>query len=305
VAAFTPDHIPDLAGKTVIVTGANSGIGLAAAAALAEAGATVVLAVRDQAKGEAAAATIRGTTEVRPLDLASLDSVRAFAASWQGDIDLLINNAGVMIPPLSRTADGFELQFGTNHLGHFALTNLLLPHVVATGRVVTVSSDAHRGGAIDFDDLNWERKRYRPWRAYGQSKLANLLFTSELQRRLTEAGSTVKATAAHPGYAATNLQSHSGSRLLKVAMEQLGNRLIAQDAAGGALPTLYAAVADIPGGSFAGPSGPFGLGLRGAPRLVGRSAAASDEEAARRLWTVSETLTGVSFPESQIQNRTD
>ena len=305
MAAFTPDHIPDLAGKTVIVTGANSGIGHAAAAALATAGATVVLAVRDQAKGEAAAAAIRGTTEVRPLDLARLDSVRAFAAAWVGDIDLLINNAGVMIPPLSRTADGFELQFGTNHLGHFALTNLLLPHVAVAGRVVTVSSDAHRGGAIDFDDLNWERKRYRPWRAYGQSKLANLLFTSELQRRLTEAGSTVKATAAHPGYAATNLQSHSGSRLMKVAMEQLGNRLIAQDAAGGALPTLYAAVADIPGGSFVGPSGPFGLGLRGAPTLVGRSAAARDEEAARRLWTVSETLTGVSFPESQIQNKAD
>ena len=303
VAAFTPDHIPDLAGKTVIVTGANSGIGLAAAAALATAGATVVLAVRDQAKGEAAAATITGTTEVRPLDLASLDSVRAFAASWTGGIDLLINNAGVMIPPLSRTADGFELQFGTNHLGHFALTNLLLPRVAAAGRVVTVSSDAHRAGAIDFDDLNWERRRYRPWRAYGQSKLANLLFTGELQRRLTEAGSTVKATAAHPGYAATNLQSHSGSRVVAFAMEQLGNRLIAQDAAGGALPTLYAAVADIPGGSFAGPSGPFGLGLRGAPTLVGRSAAASDEAVARRLWTVSETLTGVSFPESQMQGK--
>jgi NAD(P)-dependent dehydrogenase (short-subunit alcohol dehydrogenase family) len=303
VADFTPDHIPDLAGKTVIVTGANSGIGHAAAAALAIAGATVVLAVRDQAKGEAAAATMTGTTEVRPLDLARLDSVRAFAASWTGGIDLLINNAGVMIPPLSRTADGFELQFGTNHLGHFALTNLLLPHVAAGGRVVTVSSDAHRAGAIDFDDLNWERRRYRPWRAYGQSKLANLLFTGELQRRLTEAGSTVKATAAHPGYAATNLQSHSGSRVVAFAMEQLGNRLIAQDAAGGALPTLYAAVADIPGGSFAGPSGPFGLGLRGAPTLVGRSAAAGDEQVARRLWTVSETLTGVRFPESQIQGK--
>jgi len=303
VAAFTTDHIPGLAGKTVIVTGANSGIGHAAAAALASAGATVVLAVRDQAKGEAAAATIPGTTEVRPLDLASLDSVRAFAAAWQGDIDLLINNAGVMIPPLSRTADGFELQFGTNHLGHFALTNLLLPHAAAAGRVVTVSSDAHRGGAIDFDDLNWERRRYRPWRAYGQSKLANLLFTSELQRRLTEAGSTVKATAAHPGYAATNLQSHGG-RLATFAMVHIGNRLIAQDAAGGALPTLYAAVADIPGGSFAGPSGPFGLGLRGAPTLVRRSAAARDEEVARRLWTVSETLTGVSFPESQLQGTT-
>jgi NAD(P)-dependent dehydrogenase (short-subunit alcohol dehydrogenase family) len=308
VPPFTTDHIPNLSGQTVIITGANSGIGHAAAQALATAGARVVLAVRDQAKGEASAATINGPTEIRPLDLASLDSVRAFAAGWQGDIDLLINNAGVMIPPLSRTADGFELQFGTNHLGHFALTNLLLPQV--TGRVVTVSSDAHRGGAIDFDDLNWERKRYRPWRAYGQSKLANLLFTSELQRRLTEAGSPVKATAAHPGYAATNLQrppagqSHSGSRLTAFAMEQVGNRILAQDAAGGALPTLYAAVADIPGDSFAGPSGPFGLGLRGAPTLVARSAAARDEQAARRLWTVSETLTGVSFPESQIQGTT-
>ncbi|HEX4093458.1 MAG TPA: oxidoreductase [Trebonia sp.] len=303
MAPFTADHIPDLSGQTVIITGANSGIGHAAADALATAGATIVLAVRDQAKGQAAAAALPGkSAEVRPLDLASLDSVRAFAAAWTGDIDLLINNAGVMIPPLTRTADGFELQFGTNHLGHFALTNLLLPQI--TGRVVTVSSDAHRGGAIDFDDLNWERKRYRPWRAYSQSKLANLLFTSELQRRLTEAGSPVKATAAHPGYAATNLQSHSGSRLMKVAMQQLGNRLIAQDAAGGALPTLYAAAADIPGDSFAGPSGPFGLGLRGAPTLVARSAAARDEQAARRLWLVSEELTGVSFPESQLREKT-
>jgi NAD(P)-dependent dehydrogenase (short-subunit alcohol dehydrogenase family) len=299
---FAPSDIPDLSGQTAIVTGANSGIGFAAAIPLAARGARIVLAVRDMAKGEAAAAKMPGTAEVRPLDLASLDSVRAFAAAWQGDIALLINNAGVMIPPLTRTADGFELQFGTNHLGHFALTNLLLPQV--SGRVVTVSSDAHKGGAIDFDDLNWERKRYRPWRAYGQSKLANLLFTSELQRRLTHAGSPVKATAAHPGYAATNLQSHSGSRLMAFAMEQIGNRVLAQDAAAGSLPTLYAAVADIPGDSFAGPSGPFGLGLRGAPTLVARSAAARDEQVARRLWAVSETLTGVSFPESQIQSTT-
>ena len=302
MAAFSAADIPDLTGQTVIVTGASSGIGRTAAAALANACARVVLAVRDPVKGEAAAQTMPGATEVRPLDLASLDSVRTFATAWQGKIDLLINNAGVMIPPLSRTADGFELQFGTNHLGHFALTNLLLPQI--TGRVVTVSSDAHRGGAIDFDDLNWERKRYRPWRAYGQSKLANLLFTSELQRRLTQAGSPVKATAAHPGYAATNLQSHSGSRLTAFAMERIGNRLIAQDAAGGALPTLYAAVADIPGDSFAGPSGPFGLGLRGAPTLVARSAAARDDAVARRLWLVSEELTGVSFPESQLQGTT-
>ena len=221
-----------------------------------------------------------GATEVRVLDLASLDSVRLFAAAWHGEIDLLINNAGVMVPPLARTADGFELQFGTNHLGHFALTNLLLPQV--TGRVVTVSSSAHQMGAIDFADLNWERKRYRPWRAYGQSKLANLLFTTELQRRLTQAGSPVKATAAHPGYAATNLQSHSGNQVTAFAL-RLGNQLIAQDAASGALPTLYAAVADVPGDGFAGPSGPFGLGLRGAPKLVRRSAASRDEEVARRL----------------------
>jgi len=200
-----------------------------------------------------------------------------------------------MVPPLARTADGFELQFGTNHLGHFALTNLLLPNV--TGRVVTVSSSAQQMGAIDFDDLNWERKRYRAWRAYAQSKLANLLFTTELQRRLTQAGSPVKATAAHPGYAATNLQSHSGNQVTAFAMT-LGNRLVAQDAAAGALPTLYAAVADIPGDSFAGPSGPLGLGLRGAPKLVHRSAASRDPEVAHRLWLASEQLTGVSFPDA-------
>ena len=186
-----------------------------------------------------------GATEVRRLDLASLDSVREFAAGWDGEIDLLINNAGVMIPPLTRTTDGFELQFGTNHLGHFALTNLLLEHV--TGRVVTVSSGAHRGGRIDFDDLNWERKPYRAWRAYGQSKLANLLFTSELQRRLTAAGSPVIATAAHPGYAATNLQFHSGRRSMDL-FNSLANRLLAQSEADGALPTLYAAARRRPAG---------------------------------------------------------
>ena len=196
-----------------------------------------------------------------------------------------------MIPPLSRTAEGFELQFGTNHLGHFALTNLLLAHV--TGRVVTVSSAAHRFGKIDFDDLNWEHKSYKAWRAYGQSKLANLLFTSELQRRLIGAGSTVLATAAHPGYASTNLQFHSGNRIAEQLMV-LGNRLIAQDEDGGALPTLFAAVASIPGESFAGPSQFFEQ--RGAPKLVGRSKAAFDTDAARRLWDVSEQLTGVSFP---------
>ena len=284
-------QIPDMSGRTVIVTGANSGIGHAAASAFAGAGARVVLAVRTPEKGRVAAAAMSGETEVRQLDLASLASVRDFAAGWEGDIDLLINNAGVMVPPLTRTADGFELQFGTNHLGHFALTNLLLEHV--TGRVVTVSSTGHRMGSIDFDDLNWEHKPYRAWRAYGQSKLANLLFTAELQRRLTAAGSAVLATAAHPGYAATNLQFHSQNRLYDL-LGAVGNRLLAQDENGGALPTIYAAVADIPGNSFAGPGG-F-MEQRGPAKLVGRSRAAKDADVARRLWDVSEQLTGVHFP---------
>jgi NAD(P)-dependent dehydrogenase (short-subunit alcohol dehydrogenase family) len=294
MTTFSTSSIPDMTGTTAIVTGANSGIGRAAATALAAAGAHVVLAVRNLDKGREAAAQMPGSTEVRRLDLASLDSVRAFAAGWDGPIDVLINNAGIMIPPLSQTADGFEMQFGTNHLGHFALTNLLLPHI--TGRVVTVASGAHRAGRIDFDDLNWERKPYRAWRAYGQSKVANLLFTAELQRRLDAVGSPVKATAAHPGYAATNLQFHSGSRFMDL-LSAVGNRIIAQDDKGGSLPTLYATVADIPGNSYAGPSG-FMEG-RGAPKLVGRSSAAQDMDVARRLWDVSERLTGVSFPLTQ------
>ena len=300
MSGFTTAAIPDLTGQTVIVTGASSGIGLETAKALTAHGARVILAVRDAARGDKAAATVGGpgTHEVRLLDLASLESVRSFARDWRDQpIDLLINNAGVMIPPLTQTSDGFELQFGTNHLGHFALTNLLLPHV--TGRVVTVSSNAHRAGRMDFDDLNWERRKYRPWRAYGQSKLANLLFTAELQRRLTEAGSKVLAMAAHPGYAATNLQSRSGSKLTTFAMEAVGNRLLAQSAAGGALPTLYAAVTDLPGNSYVGPSG-FAA-MRGAPAPCARSKAASDDAAARRLWAVSEELTGVTFPEIQHQ----
>jgi NAD(P)-dependent dehydrogenase (short-subunit alcohol dehydrogenase family) len=290
-STWSTNDIPDQSGRTAIVTGANSGIGRAAATALAEHGARVILACRNAEKGASAAAGMPGAVEFRPLDLGDLSSVRAFAEGWEGEIDLLINNAGVMIPPLTRTADGFELQFGTNHLGHFALTNLVLEHV--TGRVVTVSSTGHRMGSIDFDDLNWERKSYKAWRAYGQSKLANLLFTAELQRRLTAAGSSVLANAAHPGYAATNLQFHSENRLFEI-IGSLGNRLVAQDENGGALPTLYAAVADVPGNSFAGPSG-F-MEQRGAPKLVGRSKAAQDSGVARRLWDVSEQLTGIRFP---------
>jgi NAD(P)-dependent dehydrogenase (short-subunit alcohol dehydrogenase family) len=278
-------------GRTVIVTGANSGIGLPTAQAFAEAGARVVLAVRDMAKGEVAAGSIPGACEVRKLDLADLTSVRAFANGWRGEVDVLINNAGVMRTPERRTADGFELQIGTNHLGHFALTNLLLPQII--DRVVTVASGAHRGGSISLDDLNWERRSYERWAAYQQSKLANLLFTLELQRRLTAAGSRVRALAAHPGYAATNLQFRS-ERGLENRLMAIGNRLFAQSDEAGARPTLFAATQDLPGASYVGPDG-FGE-HRGYPTLVGRTAAASDVETAKRLWTLSEELTGVTFP---------
>jgi NAD(P)-dependent dehydrogenase (short-subunit alcohol dehydrogenase family) len=292
MSSFSTADIPDIPAKRVIVTGANSGIGRETARVLAAAGADVTLAVRNLEKGRAAAVEIPGKTEVRELDLADLASVRRFAEEWDGEIELLINNAGVMIPPLTRTADGFELQMGTNHLGHFALTALLLPRV--TGRVVTVSSLAHRSGKIDFGDLNWERKPYKAWPAYCQSKLANLLFTSELQRRLNAAGSDVLSTAAHPGYTATNLQSHSGNAVIEFAMGKIGNALLAQNESDGALPTLFAAFADVPGDSFAGPGG-F-KELRGAPRLVGRSKRALDVPVARQLWSVSEQLTGTKFP---------
>ncbi|MET7290518.1 oxidoreductase [Streptomyces sp. NPDC005573] len=284
-------HLPDLSGRTAVVTGANSGIGFIAAEALARAGAHVVFAVRDPARGDAAAERVDGSTEVRRLDLADLDSVREFAAGWDRPVDLLINNAGVMMLPELRTAQGFEMQFGTNHLGHFALTNLLLPHL--TDRVVTVASAMHRGGdgRIHFEDVNL-RGRYSPTRAYAQSKLANLLFTLELQRRLTEAGSPVRALAAHPGYAATNLTSHVANPVTRAFMA-VSDRVFAQGDTAGALPTLYAATQDLPGASYVGPDG---LGeMRGGPTLVGRSRAASDAEAARRLWTLSEELTGTGW----------
>ncbi len=294
---WTAADLPSQKGRTFIVTGANSGIGLPTARALAEAGAHVVLAVRDVAKGETVAASIAGDTEVRRLDLADLASVRAFADAWQGDVDVLINNAGVMRTPERRTADGFELQIGTNHLGHFALTNLLLRHV--TDRIVTVSSGAHRGGSISLDDLNWQRRRYQRWAAYQQSKLANLLFTLELQRRLTAAGSPIRALAAHPGYAATNLQFRS-ERGIEDRVMGLANRLFAQTDEAGARPTLFAASQDLPGASYVGPDG-FAE-QRGYPTLVGRTAAASDVEMAKRLWTLSEELTGVGFPLASAQS---
>ncbi|MEU0312463.1 oxidoreductase [Nocardioides sp. NPDC006273] len=286
---WTSDQLPSFEGRTVIVTGATSGLGRIVATELSAKGARVVLAVRNVAAGEEVAATIGGKTEVRSLDLADLSSVRQFADAWGGTIDVLINNAGIMMVPKRLTTDGYESQLATNHLGHFALTNLLLPHI--TDRVITVASSAHRWGGFDLDDLNWERRDYQPQKAYGQSKISNLLFTLELQRRLE--GTGLRAYAAHPGYAATNLQSHTGNAL-KHALMAIGNRVVAQSAEAGALPTLYAASQDLPTGSYVGPDG---LGeYRGSPTLVGRTAIASDPDLARRLWTESEAMTGVSWP---------
>jgi NAD(P)-dependent dehydrogenase (short-subunit alcohol dehydrogenase family) len=287
-STWTISRLPDLTGRTAVVTGANSGLGVPTAQALGKAGAHVVLAVRDLDKGRQAAATVPGSPEVRHLDLADLSSVRRFAASWDGDLDLLINNAGVMMAPEGRTQDGFETHFGTNHLGHFALTNLLLPHI--TDRVVTVSAAAHRWvSGIDFDNLDLSGA-YNPRQAYAQSKLANLLFTLELQRRLSEVASPVRALSAHPGLAATELL-----RTPKPALRMF-IRVVAQDAEAGALPTLFAATEDLPGASYVGPDGIFGL--RGGPTLVNPTAAASDPAAAKRLWTVSEELTDTCFAES-------
>ena len=288
---WTTDDIPAQTGRTAVITGATSGLGLATARALAGAGARVVLAVRDTDRGADVAAELAGTVEVRRLDLADLDSVRAFADGWDEPLDVLVNNAGIMMVPAAETVDGFEQQFGTNHLGHFALTNLLLPHV--TDRVVTVASSMHRAGTVVLDDLNWRTRPYSPERAYAQSKLANLLFTLELQRRLHAAGSPVRATAAHPGWSATKLQSRTGDPV-RHALMALGNKVVATSPDEGARPTLFAALADIPGGSYAGPGG-F-MERRGTPALVGRTVAASDPDMARALWTASAELTGTDFP---------
>ena len=275
-----------LTGQTVVVTGATSGIGLATAQALAARNARVVLAVRDAQKGARVASSIHGSTDVRVLDLGDLGSVRHFAQAWNEPIDLLINNAGVSSSTLERTRDGFELQFGTNHLGPFALTNLLLPYI--TGRVVSLSSQAERTGKINFDDLNWEHTPYKESKAYANSKLANLIFISELQRRLTAAGSSITAVAAHPGLVATNMTGQT------TGLTNLIVRLLAQSPADGALPVLMAATAAIPGNSFTGPE--HLLHMRGGAELIGRSKQAQDPALASRLWDASETLTGVRFP---------
>lgn len=291
------DHgFPNLTGLTIVITGGNSGLGRVSASALARHGAHVVLAVRTVAKGESAAASMDGSVEVRELDLADLGSVRSFAADLEGPIDILINNAGIMTPPLAYTVDGFESQFGTNHLGHFALTNLLLPQI--RSRVVTVSSLAHRQGAIDFSDLNWRGRRYRAMAAYAQSKLANLLFTTELERRLTAAGSDVIATAAHPGLAATNLFSAGARGRLRDVLGKTFTRLFAQSQTAGAAPMLNAALADIPGNSYLGPGRAFET--RGETLFASRAPASLDESVAHRLWEASEELTGVGFSDSPV-----
>lgn len=303
---WTEADIPNLSGKTIIVTGGNSGIGYQAALALAGKGARVVLACRDQAKANTAASTIRAAhpkaaVDVMSLDLASLASVRAFADAFRAQhqrLDVLCNNAGVMALPYRKTADGFEMQIGTNHLGHFALTGQLLDLLRATpgARVVNVSSGAHRVGTIRFDDLHWTRG-YRKWFAYGQSKLANLLFTYELQRRLAAAHVPVISVACHPGYAATNLQTAGprmeGSSVME-RLSELGNRLFAQSADMGALPTLYAVTAeDVHGGDYIGPDG-FGE-MHGHPHKVESNGRSRDPDTARRLWDLSEQLTGVRY----------
>ncbi|MGX6448891.1 oxidoreductase [Patulibacter sp. S7RM1-6] len=305
--AWSTDDIPAQDGRRAVVTGANSGLGKQTALALARAGAAVTLACRDVAKGEAAADAIRraapgAAVRVEALDLASLASVRAFAAREQdagAPLDLLVNNAGVMATPPRLTADGFELQLGTNHLGHFALTGLLLPLLRAAdaARVVTLSSVAHRLGRIAFDDLQSER-HYGAWRAYGQAKLANLLFARELARRAEAAGLALRSLAAHPGYSSTNLQiagpGMSGGLLgrANALAGRLGNVLIGTSDAYGALPTLYAATApDAPNGELVGPTR---LGqTRGPVGVVPSTRAGRDPEVAARLWAVSEELTGV------------
>jgi len=303
---WTTRDMPDLKGRVIAVTGANSGLGIEASRGFAGRGARVVMACRNAAKAEDARQKIlaehpSATVEVMTLDLASLASARQFAqdlAQRTDRLDVLCNNAGVMALPRRETVDGFEMQLGTNHFGHFALTGLVLPLLLATpdSRAVTMSSGAHKMGRIDFDDLHGKRK-YGKWTAYAQSKLANLLFAYELDRRLKSKRAKAISVACHPGYSATELQSAGpkmeGSSFMERIM-QLGNMLLSQDAATGALPTLYAATAsDVQGGDYIGPDG---IGeLWGHPKKVESNARSHDPEAGARLWTVSEESTGVRY----------
>jgi NAD(P)-dependent dehydrogenase (short-subunit alcohol dehydrogenase family) len=303
---WTVKDIPSLAGKTAVVTGANSGLGYHASLELARKGALVILACRSIAKGETArnqilTAAPDASLAILPLNLASLASIRDFVETFQNKyakLDILINNAGVMGVPQTKTIDGFELQFGTNHLGHFALTGQLINMLIQTpgSRVVNVSSLYHKSGTINFKDLMGEI-HYDPWRAYAQSKLANLLFTYELQRKLEQIGSACMSLAAHPGYSSTHLQfvgPEMNRSQLQYWMMKVGNKLLAQSAAQGALPELYAATAPgVKGGMYIGPDGMNEV--RGYPTVVKSIPASLDLAAAKRLWAESEALTGITF----------
>ena len=307
--SWTADLMPDCTDTTVLITGANSGLGFEATKAFAAKGATIIMACRSLDRGQQAAADIKATVgetgatlNVRQCDLASLDSISTFTDGVTDDydgLDILCNNAGVMAIPRQETADGFEKQLGVNHFGHFALTGHLLPLLRASegeSRVVTQSSGAHKAGEMDFTDLNWEQS-YSKWSAYGRSKLANLLFAFELQRRLADADSGIVSVACHPGYADTELQfrgpRESGSTV-KMAGMKVANALFGQSAEQGALPMLYAATDDaVVGGEYVGPGGLFDM--RGYPEFQTPSADATDEDDAAELWAASEDLTGVTY----------
>ncbi|HRH45571.1 MAG TPA: SDR family NAD(P)-dependent oxidoreductase [Pyrinomonadaceae bacterium] len=301
---WTAENIPNQKGKVAIVTGSSSGIGFEAARVLAEKQATVILAVRNLEKGNKAVEKIleqnkNADVKVMELDLANLESVEKFAENFKKDysrLDLLINNAGVMIPPYSKTTDGFELQFGTNHLGHYALTGLLLELLLKTegARIVNVSSGAHKVGKLDFDDLTWEKRSYSAWRAYGDSKISNLYFTYELDRKLKENKLDLLVTAAHPGYTATELQRNMG-------VFEFFNYIFAQNVSMGTLPTLRAATEEnLKGAEYFGPGGL--MEMRGYPIRVESNSLSKDEEIAKKLWEVSEKLTKVKFEFNQKAN---
>ncbi len=280
---WSATDLPDMSGRTVVITGASGGIGLITARELARVGASVVLAVRTVSKGRDAAATIPGRTEVRELDVSDLASIRRFAAEWTDPIDVLINNAGIMNVPLTRTADGFDSQMATNYFGPFALTNLLLPHI--TDRVVSVSSQLHRLGKPHLEDLTGRNRPYKDLNAYHDSKLNLVLFSTELQRRLAASGSPVKSIIAHPGIASTNLISHTFSGRVFFSL-----RFLLNDAEHGALPSLFAATQDIPGNSYVGPNGPGSV--KGYPKIRKPAAAGLDTRTATELWTLTAQLTG-------------
>lgn len=291
------NNVPDQKGRVTIITGSSSGIGYETARVLASKNATVIIAVRNLQKGNDAADKILGQhpnvdVKVMELDLANLESIHKFAVEFKKNfnrLDLLINNAGVMMPPYSKTADGFELQFGTNHLGHFALTGLLFDLIKATpgSRIVNVSSSGHNYGDLDLDDLSWEKRPYKKMKSYADSKIANLYFTYELQRRVDRNGGSPLVTAAHPGWTATELQRHAG-------LIRFLNNFFSQDITMGALPMLYAAVgANVKGSDYYGPSG--WREMKGYPKKVESNELSHNEEIAKKLWKISEELTGVKF----------